>query len=173
MKYCFLVLMCYLLLVSCSHSPPRPRQPKVPDGTKLAVIMFQDCTIRGQDDCDGSGETAGMIFASVLDDKPALYAVPLSRPVGPKDQLSDASAIAYAKSKGYAYVVNGEVEDFYRVAPMTFRRERAGVSVRVLRTADGQVINFYTDHDTSNNLSSPESLIKDMAEDVRDALEDN
>ena len=33
--------------------------------------------------------------------------------------------------------LSGEVEDYYRVAPMTFRPERAGVSVRLLDTSNG------------------------------------
>ena len=64
------------------------------------------------------------------------HAVKLPRPVDAKAGLGDDAAVAYAKQRGYAYVMNGEVTDFYQVAPMVV-------------------------------------LMKDMAKDVQDDLEDN
>jgi hypothetical protein len=87
--------------------------------SEVAVVMFRDCAIPGQEeDCTGSGLTAGSIFARVFSEKPGLRAVPLSRPVAATVQFDDSAAVAYAKSKGYQYVINGDVEDYYRVAPM-------------------------------------------------------
>jgi hypothetical protein len=51
-----------------------------------------------------------------------------------------AAGRTYARAKGYQFALNGDVEDYYRVAPMTFRAERAGVSVRLLRVSDGTVM---------------------------------
>jgi hypothetical protein len=95
--------------------------------------------------------------------------VPLSRSVAATAQLDDSAA--YAKSKGYQYVVNGDVEDYYRVAPMTFRTERAGVSVRLLRTSDGEVLAFFSHRTHSQtNLTTPDVMLASMAEHVRDSV---
>ena len=133
--------------------------------------MFRDCTISGQEDCDGSGLAAGSIFARVLSAQPGFKAVTLNRPTGPKLELDDGQAAAYGKAKGYQYVLNGDVEDYYRVAPFTFRTERAGVSVRLLRTSDGQVMAFFSYRTNSgSNLTTPDAMIENMAKHVAKSL---
>ena len=174
-RHLWLLACCSALLAAaCGSDPSKPEEhhPKVPTGSKIGVIAFQDCTITGQEDCEGSGLIAGSIFAVELNDQ-QLVTVSLSRPVGPKEQLSDAAAVAYGKSQGLDYVLNGQVTDFYRVAPMTFRDERAGVAVRLLRVSDGQELYFHADRDTKNNLSSPEKILRNIAGDVKDDIEDN
>jgi hypothetical protein len=166
------------LAVGCGSDPTKPeapKQPKLPEGAQIAVIAFRDCVIAGQEeDCANSGQTTTSIFATTLNDPPHVTAISVTRPVGPKETLDDASAVAYGKSKGYQYVLNGEVTNFYRVAAMTFRREQASVTVRVLRVSDGQVVYAHSDDSTGNNLfGSPEKLMQDMAKDVLDDLEDN
>jgi hypothetical protein len=163
------VIALAVLLMGCAGAPVTVRD-KLPSASDVAVVMFRDCTIQGQEDCDGSGLTAGSIFARVIATTPGRKAVPLDRPVGPKAPLSDAEAVTYAKEKGYAYVVNGEVQDYYRVAPFTFRSERAGVSVRVLRVSDAAVASFFSDRDIANNLSTPDAIIEDMAKKVAKAM---
>jgi len=168
---CGALLAIMLTLSSCTSIPPVTVRERVPSGSDLAVIMFRDCTIAGQEDCDGSGLTAGSIFARVLSQRPGLRATPLNRPIDPKTQLSDDQAVAYAKAKGYAYVVNGDVVDYYRVAPMTFRTERAGVSVRILRVSNGEVVAFFSDRTHSaSNFTTPDALIEDMAKHVAQAM---
>jgi len=158
-----------MLAAGCAGVPVTVRD-KLPKGSDVAVVMFRDCTIQGQEDCDGSGLSAGSVFARVMASTAGKKAVPLDRPVGPKDALSDSEAAAYAKGKGYAYVINGEVQDYYRVAPFTFRSERAGVSVRVLRTSDASVVSFFSDRGTANNLRTPDAIIEGMAEKVAKAM---
>src|SRR6266853_6704089 len=106
------LLMILLLLVplAIASTPPVVKRAELPPQAEIAVVMFRDCTITGQEDCDGSGNTAGSIFARVLATESKVRAVPLSRPVGPKETLSDDAAVEYAKSKGYQYVLNGEVD---------------------------------------------------------------
>ena len=161
--------MAVSLLTGCAGAPVTVRD-KVPKATDVAVVMFRDCTIDGQEDCDGSGLSAGSIFARVIAGTPGMKAVPLDRPVGPKIPLSDSEAAEYAKAKGYQYVVNGEVQDYYRVAPFTFRSERAGVSVRVLRASDASVVSFFSDRDIANNLSTPDAILESMAKKVAKAM---
>lgn len=167
----FVLVIATCLLTACASTPPVTVRERIPTGSEVAVIMFRDCTISGQEDCDGSGLSAGSIFARFLSTQPGLKAVPLNRPVSPKLQLDDDQAVALGKAKGYAYVLNGDVEDYYRVAPLTFRTERAGVSIRLLRTVDGQVMAFFSYRTNSgSNLTTPDAMIEDMAKHVAKAL---
>jgi len=132
--------------------------------------MFRDCTIAGQEDCGGSGLSAGSVFAQVLSEDSVVRAVPLSRPVPAAVPLDDGAAAAYGREKGFKYVVNGEVEDYYRVAPLTFRSERAGVSVRLIDTSNGQVMAFFSDRGTAPNLSTPEAILGKFAKRFRGSV---
>jgi hypothetical protein len=164
-------LITVLLLEACVSTPPVVKRGDLPRGAEIAVLMFRDCMIAGQEDCDGSGNSAGSLFARVMATGSRFAAVPLSRPVGPKEALSDDKAVEYARSKGFQYVLNGEVDEYYRVAPFTFRTERAGVSIRILRVSDGSVIAFFSERKHSqSNLTTPERMIEKMAEHVRDSL---
>ena len=150
--------------------PPVVKRGDVPAGSDIGVIMFRDCEISGQEDCDGSGNTAGSIFARVLATG-RFHAAPSSRPVGRKDPLSDDAAVEYARSKGFKYVLNGEVDEYYRVAPFTYRTERAGISIRLLRVSDGKVMAFFSQRTHSaTNLTTPDKMIEAMAEHFRDSL---
>jgi hypothetical protein len=171
MRFSHSLLVLLLLLVSCASTPPVVKRGQVPIGSELAVIPFRDCLISGQEDCDGSGNTAGNIFAQVFSASTKFQAVPLSRPVGPKETLTDDAAVALAKIKGFKYVINGEVDEYYDVAPMTFRVDRAGISIRILRVEDGHITAFFSQRkDGSSNFSTPSGIIQKMAEHVRDSL---
>jgi hypothetical protein len=160
-----------LAVAGCASAPPVTVRSQVPRDSEIGVVMFRDCTIPGQEDCGGSGLSAGSIFARILSEKPGLRAVPLSRPVTASAQLDDSTAATFAKDKGYKYVLNGEVEDYYRVAPMTFRTERAGVSVRLLNTANGDVVAFFSQRTHSqSNLTTPDALLEKMAEHFRESI---
>ncbi len=159
-----------LLFAACASTPPVVKRGELPRGAEIAIIMFRDCIIAGQEDCDGSGNTAGSIFARVMS-VGQLRAVPLSRPAGAREPLTDDAAVEFAKSKGFQYVLNGEVDEYYRVSPGTFRTERAGVSIRILRVSDGSVIAFFSQSKHSQtNLTTPARMIEKMAEHVRDSL---
>ena len=164
---------CFIVLIAtgCVATPPVTVREVLPKNSEISVVMFRDCNISGQEDCDGSGLTAASIFARVLSEKPGLRAVPLSRPVAAREGLDDSAAVAYAKAKGFKYVLNGDVEDYYRVAPMTFRTERAGVSVRLLNTENGDLMAFFSHRTHSqSNLTTPDALIQQLARHVRDAI---
>ena len=160
------------LFSGCVSTPPVTVRNQLPKNSEVAVVMFRDCAIAGQEeDCNGSGLAAGSIFARVFSEKPGLRGIPLSRPVTATAQFDDSAAIAYAKSKGYQYVINGDVEDYYRVAPMTFRPERAGVSVHLLRTSDGEILAFFSHRTHSQtNFTTPNAMLASMATHVRDSV---
>ncbi|GFZ96699.1 hypothetical protein GCM10011408_16410 [Dyella caseinilytica] len=135
------------------------------------MVAFQDCTIANQTDCDGSGATAGSIFVRVLSQKQNLHAISLPRPVGPKAPFSDDAAVAYAKAKGYRYVLNGEVQDYHRTGHLALHSDRAGVSVRVLNTSNGQAVVTYTyQEDSKTHLSSPDDMLEDMAKQLATSI---
>ncbi len=163
------VLSFVVTLAGCASVHPTVRE-HVPHGSDVGVIMFRDCTISGQEDCGGSGLTAGSVFARVLSEESVLRAVPLSRPVPAAAALDDSAAVTYGREKGFRYVLNGEVEDYYRVAPFTFRPERAGVSVRLLDTSNGQVMAFFSDRGTAPNLSTPDAILGDFAKSFRHSV---
>ena len=153
-----------LLLTGCASDPSINVTHHVPHGATLAVVMFGDCQIAKQADCDGSGANAGAIFVRVLSEKPGMHAVSLARPVGPTMPYSDDAAIAYGKAKGYRYVVNGDVQDYSRTGHLAFRSNRAGISVRVLNTSNGLTIATYTyQEDSKTHLTSPDAMLEDMA----------
>lgn len=160
-----------LSLVACASAPPVVKRGEIPPQSEIAVISFRDCLITGQEDCGGSGNVAGSIFARVFSASPRFKAVPLSRPVAPTDSLTDEAAVALAREKEFRYVINGEVDEYYSVAPMTFRVDRAGISMRLLRVSDGSVIVFYSQRkEGGSNLTTPDRLIGKIAERIRDSI---
>lgn len=160
-----------MLLAGCAAGPAINVKHRIPHGGTLGVVMFQDCSIANQADCDGSGAKAGTIFVRVLGERPGLHAVALTRPVAAAAPLDDAAAIAYAKAKGYRYVVNGEVRDYRGSGTLALHAPRAAVSVRVLNTANGQAWAIYSyQEQSSTRLTGPDALLEDMAKQVAAAI---
>ena len=161
-----------LIFIGCASTlPPVVKRLDIPQGTKIAIIPFRDCTIITQEDCKGSGNSAGSIFARVFSTSNKFSAVLLSRPVGPNEELTDAAAVDFARTKGYQFVLNGEVYDYYSVAPMKVRVDRAGVFLRILRVSDGSVaVSFSHRKEGATNFATPDGLIEDMAVHVRDSF---
>jgi hypothetical protein len=165
------LLILMLWATSCASTPPVVKRGTLPPRAEIGVISFRDCVIAGQEDCGGSGNIAGSIFARVFSATARFKAVPLSRPVGPTEALTDDAAAAYAKQRGLEYVINGEVDEYYSVAPFTFRSDRAGISMRVLRASDSSVVAFYSQRkEAGSNLGTPDRIIEKIAERIRDAL---
>jgi len=180
MKRHLWILACLsaLVAVGCGSDPSKPEvhNPKVPMGSTVAVISFRDCTIVDQDDCKGSGETTAAIFMAQLGTSQIFHVVTLPRPVDAAAELTDQAAADYAKSKGYAFVLNGEVTDYFKAAAFSgwWRKERGALSVHLLSTTDAKILYLHSDQDTANNgTGSPQGIMKSMADDVRDGIEDN
>jgi hypothetical protein len=94
--------------------------------------------------------------------------------VNPKETLSDIEAVALAKARGLGFVINGEVTQFYSVAAMTFRPDRAGISVRILNVGTGEIAAAYSvTRASKTNFATPEGMIEDMAYEILDELEDS
>lgn len=171
--FCLALLVFVLALVTgCAPDPQFVRQANVPKGEVIGVFPFRDCLIEDQEDCLGSGVVAGQAFAQAFSED-GFRSVLLSRPVGAREVLSDEAALKLAKAEGLVYVMNGEVTEFYSVAPMTFRADRAGVSLRILRVSDGMVAIAWSYKDLSTtNFDTPAGMLQEMAEDVRDELDE-
>jgi hypothetical protein len=58
----FLVCCSVVIVASCVATPPVTVRSTLPKDSEVGVVMFRDCIITGQEDCDGSGLTAGSIF---------------------------------------------------------------------------------------------------------------
>lgn len=164
------LLATLMLLSGCASTPSITVKHRVPHGGTVALVVFQDCEIANQTDCDGSGAKAASIFASVLSQKPGLHVVSLPRPVGSRAPLGDDAAVAYAKAKGYRYVINGEVQDYYG-GHMSLHADRAGISARVLNTANGLELASYSYQEKSTaHLTTPDKMLEDMAKQLAAAI---
>ena len=160
-----------LLISACASAPQVVVNSKVPAGSTVGVISFRDCLMpEQQDDCPGSGNVAGPIYARVLASKGTLKITPLSRPVPATEELSDDAAVQLGRERKLDFVVNGEVNDYYSVAAMSFREDRASVSVRLLRVSDGSVVAFQAETVKGANYKTPADLIQRVAERLRDAI---
>lgn len=151
------------------------RNGDVAPGSKIAVIAFQDCLIADQDDCRGSGATASAVFARVFSgcfghDGAGVRAIPITRPVAADVQLTDELAVAVARQRRFAYVLTGEVTDYYNVASFTFRSDRAGVSVRLISTKTAEIVAFYSDRGETRNTKTPDDVLETLAEHMCSAL---
>jgi TolB-like protein len=165
------LLATMLLLAGCGTDPSITVLHRVPHGSTLALVVFEDCTIANQSDCDGSGANAGSIFVRVLSQKPGLHAVSLPRPVGPKVPFTDAAAVAYAQAKGYRYVINGEVQNYVRTGRLALHSDLASISVRVLSVKDGQALATYTyQEDSKAHFTSPDDMLEDMAKQLATSI---
>jgi TolB-like protein len=165
------LLAAVMLLTGCTTDPSISVIHRVPHGSTIAVVMFKDCDIANQSDCDGSGLDAGSIFVRVLSQRSGLHAISLPRPVGPKALLTDDAAVAYAKAKGYRYVINGEVQDYYRTGHLAIHSDRVGISVRVLSTSNGQALATYTyQQDSKTHLATPDDMLEDMAKQLASSI---
>lgn len=165
------LLATMMLLAGCASDPSVSVKHRVPHGATVAVVALEDCTIAQQADCDGSGLKASATLVRVLSQKPGLHAVALPRPVGAKAPLTDDAAVAYARSKGYRYVINGEVQDYYRTGHMALHSDRAALAVRVLNTSNGLEILTYTyQEDSKTHFTSPDDMLEDMAKQLAKAI---
>lgn len=169
---CSLLLCSIVVLMSACASVPLTKTGEIPKGSEIVVISLRDCQISGQEeDCTGSGRKGGEAFYEVFSEEGKFKSKLVDRPVDAKEALSDEAAAEFARENGYDYVLNGEVLDFYAVAPMTFRVDRASVSIRIIRASDGQVMASHSQVGAAgSNFDSPKGMIKEIAEFVNRGL---
>jgi hypothetical protein len=134
----------------------------------VTVLPFKDHVSEDARDSDGTGKKCQDILAEKLSDDHS-DVVKAHVPAGhdSKTVLSDADAQALGKSLKVDYVVYGDCIEYYDVAPFTFRADRAGMQVWVLRVADGVVV-YTVKHaqNSDSNYDSPEGLLEEMAEGI-------
>jgi hypothetical protein len=161
----------FALVSACATSAPVAKTGEIPHGSEIVVLTLRDCTITGQEDCVGSGKQAGEAFQEVFNQGGKFTSRLVDRPVGATENFSDQVAADFARKNRYAYVINGEVDDFYSVAAMTFRPDRAAVNVRIIRASDGQVMASYSaPGKAASNFATPKGMIKGIATYVRNSL---
>ena len=159
------------LLAGCAITSPVRVNRRVPHGSVIAVVTFGDCDIAKEADCAGAGSNAAAIFARVISQKSGLQAIPLPRPVASEAPLSDDAAVAYAKAKGYRYVINGEVRDYSSTGTPPFRANRVAVSLRVLGTSNGKELAIFSKQEHSiMHFKAPDEMLMGMAKQLAAAI---
>jgi hypothetical protein len=135
----------------------------VPKNARIGLFSLRDCSTPNDDNCHGAGHIAAAVIGATFS-KGGYEVIPLSRPASPVETLSDDAAVAVARIQGLEYVINGEVDDFYRVAPGTSGADRATLAFRLLNAADGSVVaSASTLAEESPSLGTPEGLIGQLA----------
>jgi hypothetical protein len=135
----------------------------VPKDARIGLLSLRDCTLPSDHDCQGAGDIAAAVIGATLS-KGGYEVIPLARPASPDQALSDDVAIEVAKTEGFEYVINGEVNDFYRIAPRTFRVDRASLAFRLLKASDGSVVASASALvEATSNLGTPEGHIRKLA----------
>lgn len=170
MKPTFFVLAVSVAMLACGGLPTVTTSQSVESSATIGVVSFQDCPADMRRDCPGSGEIAASIFRQQL--ALAGYGVvPLERDVASSEVLDDVGAVSRAAEASCDYVLVGEVTDFRDIAPMTFRADSAGVSIRLLDVASGAAISRYVYSDeTKSNFGTPEDVIEKIAEHFVESL---
>ena len=171
-KKAVLCLFVVALVTGCATSTPVTKNAEIPAGTEIVVVPFRDCLISGQDeDCNGSGMKTSQAFKEAFSEGGKFKARLVDRPVSARENWSDKDAAAWARSQGYEYILTGEVDDFYSVAAMTFRTDRAAASARIIRASDGLVVASSSNPGTaSSNLATPQGMMKGIATEMRNGL---
>lgn len=160
MKKLLLACITTVLVSGCASSGVQLNSP-IPPTAKIGVIQFGDCAIPQQDDCIGSGKKASEEYAKVFETAVIIRPAELS----PTDSVPTKIAAALAKNQGYDYVITGLVTERYDVAPFTFRVDRAGVNLQVLKTSDvsQSAVQVIPSMNAGSNLATPEGLFNDFA----------
>lgn len=154
------------LIASCSMNFKHPAERgsvsklgQIPVGAKMAIVPFSNCSVIDNSECAGSGNAAGTEFSRVFASGSHFDSELIPRPVGSNDLLTDKSAVTYAKSKGFEYVMNGEVTAFYDAEPVSGRRDQVGITLRILNTENEKIIFSYqhlacgmSNFDTTNEI---------------------
>ena len=132
----------------------------------LVVLPFRDNVSEDSNDSDGTGKKCQTIMVEALSDRrddTVKSHVPANHDF--KTVLSQMQANTLGKTLKVDYVVYGDCIEFYDVAPMTFRADRAGMQVFVLRVVDGVIV--YTaryNEKSDSNFDSPEDVIQELSE---------
>jgi hypothetical protein len=138
----------------------------------IGIIHFRDCVVLDHvEDCQGSGEKAGLIYATAFAGRKGAKITLLPRSLSAFDELTDAAAVAMGREKSVEYIVAGEVLDYSGVAAMSFRSDRASVSIRLLRVIDGMLLATQKEAMVGgSNFSNPTRLLRGAADRFRKAI---
>lgn len=144
-----------------------PRRFHFPHGAKVLVLPFRDHRSEDPRDRDGTGRATQVAVEQALGEVVGLEVS--ERPGLPGDYalgLSRAQAAALAREAGADFAVYGDCVEFYRVAPMTFRTDRAGMDLEIVRADGTPVYRFTRSRDAGTNLNEPEDGLLRLARTV-------
>lgn len=162
-----LLLLVIAMLSGCASSGVQ-MNTTIPQTAKIGILQFSDCAIPQHEDCIASGKKASAEYAKVFETTVLVRPVDMSE----TDNISTKAAAALAKTYGFDYVITGQVTDRYDVAPFTFRVDRAGVNLQVLKTSDASqsAVQVIPSQNAGSNLATPESLFNDFAKMLKDEV---
>lgn len=144
------------------------KRDALPQGATIAVVGFRDCRVAGRAECAGSGAAAAEAVARAFREGGYRTTV-VARPAPASQSLADEDAMLLGR--GHDYVIQGVVDDFFSVDPPSSNMDRASVSMRLLRVADGETVGRFSDgRQARTNLTSPAEMVYEMAARFRDGL---
>ncbi len=138
-----------------------------PRGATIVVLPFKDNDSSDPRDSEDTGRAAQQAFLHAFEE---LTDLPITEVVGDAAAaavgLTRSQAVEAAASAGVDYAVYGSCVQFYRVAPMTFRADEAGVTVEVV-AADGTVVYRETmQKNAAANTQEPEDVLARIAKKI-------
>ncbi|MDX1564773.1 MAG: hypothetical protein R3236_05165, partial [Phycisphaeraceae bacterium] len=138
----------------------------------IAVLPFKDHISDDPDDSKDTGAICQRFMAQALLEDAGIRAKvydPASR--DSRKLLRSDQAISMGRKLGVQYVIYGDCTEFYRVAPFTFRVDRAGMRVWMVRVQDGKLVFTASDtRRTDDNLEQPEDAIEQIAEEMVEGM---
>jgi hypothetical protein len=141
-------------------------------GDRITVMPLADHPSDDPKDSERTGITCQNLIAGAL--KQRLAEVDVNAPVpadyDPKRGYEREQAVAAGRQRSSNYVLYGRCQEFYNVAPMTFRSDRGGIDVEVASVSDGRLVYRLIAQSTASNFSTPEAIIGDIAESMADDL---
>lgn len=141
-----LIVVALFCLTGCSSGIKVTQKPDTTQ--KIAILMFSDC--KGDVDCEGSGKKVSDIYSQVLGFPLVMFE-------------SDA--------KGFDVLLFGNVVMYHEAIPMAAHANIIDVNLKLKRLADGkELISQKKQKMGSNVFSSAQGLTKDLAEDLKKAM---
>ena len=144
---------------------------RFPRSARVLVAPFRD---NESDDPRDSVDTGIIAQQRLLEGLEELDSIRVKKATpqryDPSKGLSLDEAVALAHQYEADFVVFGDVIEFYRVAPLTFRADRAGVTIRVASVSGQLVFQRSWNKHSGTNFSTPDAVIENIGERFRDEV---
>lgn len=141
---------------------------RFPSGSIVLVLPFRDNPSGDRRDREGTGRAVQVALFDGLESVDELdVRMREGQLADPSREIGDAEATRLVRESGADFAVVGACTDFYRVAPFTFRRDRAAVSLRIVSAAGVVVFQESWKASPRDNLAEPEAALRLIAKELR------